>query len=149
VDGAARAADNTQMALQLSETVRSLPALEIAPPELQVELESANEGTLGRPQHLSLLVHNEGTVSRSLRLAFLQNAFFVFSGHKAVSIELPPKFSRRLTFTLVPIKSGEAVLPAVRLWCTQSEEPLLDTSARHIIFIRPAGVNALNALDIT
>jgi hypothetical protein len=47
-------------------------------------------------------------------------------------------FSHAVTFNLVPVLTGSVPLPPVRLLCVSSNTELLDSKARHLVFVRPA-----------
>ena len=46
-------------------------------------------------------------------------------------------FSHAVTFNLVPVLTGSVSLPPVRLLCISSNTELIDSKAKHLVFVRP------------
>ena len=116
----------------------ALPAVDVRAIDFAIEWGLPSEGELGGMLTMTLRLVNHATTLRTLRLSFSENDAFLFCGMKLYHFQLPPGFSHTLTFNLVPIKSGAVQLPMPRLLCVTSNTELIDPSATHRVFVRPA-----------
>ena len=100
--------------------------------------ELPTEGRLGALLTLTVVVINQTREIRSLRLSFSENESCLFCGLKLYHFRLPPAFQETLTFNVVPIKTGAVHLPMPKLLCVDTSTELIDASAQHRVFVRPA-----------
>lgn len=102
-----------------SSTEAALPAVAVEPVEFDLALTVPSEGRLGALLQLQLSITNRTDALHTFRLSFSENEAFLFSGFKLQQFQLPPGFGHTAKFNLVPILSGPAQLPPLRLLCTR------------------------------
>ena len=123
---------------RMAEDVVALPPVDVRASEFEISYHLPTEGQLGAMLTLIVVVTNRTEELRSLRLSFSENESCLFCGLKLYHFRLPPAFSQTLTFNVVPIKTGAVHLPMPRLLCVDTSAELIDASAQHCVFIRPA-----------
>ena len=123
---------------RMAEDVVALPPVDVRASEFELSYHLPTEGQLGAMLTLIVVVTNRTKEIRSLRLSFSENESCLFCGLKLYHFRLPPAFSQTLTFNVVPIKTGAVHLPMPRLLCVDTSAELIDASAQHRVFVRPA-----------
>ena len=121
-----------------SELSSALPPTDVRGGDFDVSMELPSEGALGSLLRLHLRVKNNTTKLHTLRLSFTENESFLFCGYKLFNFSLPPGFSHAVSFNLVPVLTGSVSLPPVRLLCASTNTELIDSKAKHLVFVRPA-----------
>ena len=123
---------------RMAADVVALPPVDVRASNFELTYHLPTEGQLGAMLTLTVVVTNRTKELRSLRLSFSENESCLFCGLKLYHFRLPPAFSQTLTFNVVPIKTGAVHLPMPRLLCVDTSAELIDASAQHRVFVRPA-----------
>ncbi|KAH9285024.1 Trafficking protein particle complex subunit 11 [Echinococcus granulosus] len=100
----------------ISSSTFNLPTCGLMTLPYSVELSLPPFGLLHSPLTMSYTLKNKTTLLQELNILLESTESFAFCGVQLASIRLLPSSSRKLDFTLLPLRPGYVQLPRFQLW---------------------------------
>ncbi|KAL5108672.1 Trafficking protein particle complex subunit 11 [Taenia crassiceps] len=100
----------------ISSSTFNLPVCGLVTLPYSVELSLPPFGLLHSPFTISYTLENKTTLPQELNVLLESTEGFAFCGVQLTSIRLLPSSSRKLDFTLLPLRPGYVQLPRFQLW---------------------------------
>jgi hypothetical protein len=93
----------------------------------------------GSPFHLFLRVRNATDAPQPVTVQVTDAAGFVFAGARSRVAVVAPRSELEVGYALVPVASGEMLLPELVVHATRLEARLAPPKVARAVFVRPAG----------
>jgi hypothetical protein len=93
----------------------------------------------GSPFHLFLRVKNATDAPQPVTVQVADAAGFVFAGARSRAAVVAPRSELEVGYALVPVASGEMLLPELVVHATRLEARLAPPKVARAVFVRPAG----------
>lgn len=93
----------------------------------------------GSPFHLFLRVKNATDAPQPMTVQVADAAGFVFAGARSRAAVVAPRSELEVGYALVPVASGEMLLPELVVHATRLEARLAPPKVARAVFVRPAG----------
>ncbi|KAL5965472.1 Trafficking protein particle complex subunit 11 [Taenia solium] len=106
----------------ISSSTFNLPTCSLVTPPYSVELSLPPFGLLHSPFTISYTLENNTTLPQELNVMLESTESFAFCGVQLASLRLLPNSSRKLDFTLLPLRPGYVQLPRFKLWSGSKPE---------------------------
>ena len=114
-----------------------LPNVTGSKPPLVVELKCPPKLFIGEPFTYEVRVTNTTTLNHDIKIAVTDSVGFVFSGYRRTTMYVPPLSNASLYLLLVPVSTGEMMLPELALSAERLSAKFVPPIESRRVYVRP------------
>eukprot|EP00002_Diphylleia_rotans_P036482 TRINITY_DN8040_c0_g2_i5.p1 TRINITY_DN8040_c0_g2~~TRINITY_DN8040_c0_g2_i5.p1 ORF type:complete len:784 (+),score=158.51 TRINITY_DN8040_c0_g2_i5:76-2427(+) len=114
-----------------------LPQVSVSKNLLDVEVDIPPTASVAVPLLVHINIKNNTGLVQDLSLNATDSEAFIFSGTRSAKFSIIPHGSRRVSFVLVPLATGHAVLPKVQLTSLRYNREEITSMKDRAIFVYP------------